>query len=84
MEIFAVFNEGLSKSIMADGITSLAIYYRMFWTDYLIVLVMNLCQMLTIITMMLANIGIQLRSATTKTLKLWRPSWIAGYNDDKM
>ena len=55
MEIFAVFNDGLSKSIMADDITSLAIYYRMFWTDYLIVLVMNLCQMLTIITMMLAN-----------------------------
>ena len=29
-------------------------------------------------------IGIQLCSATAKTFKLWWPSWIAGYHDNKM
>ena len=29
-------------------------------------------------------IGIQLCSATAKTLKSWQPSWIAGYHDNEM
>ena len=54
-EIFAFFNDGLSKSAMAALLT---IYRRMFWTDYLIVLARNLCRMLTIeTTMMLANLA---------------------------
>ena len=36
----------------------LMIYHRMLWTDYLIVLTMNLCWMLAIeTTMMLANLA---------------------------
>ena len=70
-EIFAVFNDGLSKSTMAtiaDGITSTGIYCRTFWIDYLIGLVKNLCQMLTIkTTMMLANLATEPEAKQTLT-----------------
>ena len=60
-EIFAVFNDGLSKSMMAamaDGITSTGDLLPYVWTDYLIVLVTNLCRTLMIeTTMMLANLA---------------------------
>ena len=40
------------------ALPQLAVYRRMFWTDYLIVLATNLCRMLTIeTTMMLANLA---------------------------
>ena len=89
-QIFMVFNDGLSKSTMAamgDGIAStgvlpLYVWDRLFdsFSDESLSDVDN------------RNnddvgelyIGIQLYSATAKTLKSWWPSWIAGYLDDEM
>ena len=84
-ETFVVFNDGLSKSTMAamaDNITSTYILDRLFdsFSD----------ESLSDVDDRNNNdvgelyIGIQLCSATAKTLKSWWPSWIAGYHDDEM
>jgi len=60
----------------------------MFWTDYLIVSVENLCQMLMIDDTMMTSPKLatvpEKSGATVEMFKSWQSSWTAGYHDNRM